>query len=315
MNNISEADLKRLYLFRSVNLESVQGALDACTVRTAAPGDVIIRAGHPNRHVYLLLEGHLRVHPHSITDEPMVVIGPGEMVGEISVIDQQPASSYIVAGEPCRLMVMDEDILWSLIQSSHAAARNLLFILASRLRHADRMIMGDVPTGEDFDHYGSVDALTGLRSRKWLDHMIQRQFMRSSTCGDPLSLLMIDIDHFKDFNNQHGHAYGDRVLYAIAQTFSNHLRPIDIIARYGGDEFIIVLPNIPITAAREVANRLHREVMKAVPLMPDWQSIPHPTLSIGLAEICAGQTPEMLMTAADAALHRAKKSGGNCIVG
>ena len=315
MNNISEADLKRLYLFRSVNLESVQGILDACTVRTAAPEDVVIHAGRPNRYVYLLLEGRLRIHPHSISDEPVVIIGPGEMVGEISVIDQQPASTNVVADEPCRLMVMDEDTLWSLIQSSHAAARNLLFILASRLRHADQLIMGDVPLGEEFDHYGSVDALTGLRSRKWLDHMMQRQFMRSTTCGEPLSLLMIDIDHFKDFNDQHGYAYGDRVLYAIAQTLSNHLRPIDIIARYGGDEFIILLPNIPINAAREVANRLHREVMKAVPLMPDWKSIPHPTLSIGLAEVYVGQTPEAILTAADAALHSAKKSGGNCIVG
>jgi len=135
---------------------------------------------------------------------------------------------------------------------------------------------GRCTTGEEFDHYGSVDALTGLRSRKWLDHMMQRQFMRSTTCGEPLSLLMIDIDHFKDFNDQHGYAYGDRVLYAIAQTLSNHLRPIDIIARYGGDEFIILLPNITINAAREVANRLHREVMKAVPLMPIGRASPIP---------------------------------------
>lgn len=315
MNNISEADLKRLYLFRSVNLESVQGILDTCAVQTAAPGDVIIQAGLPNRYVYLLLEGCLRVHPHDVSDGHVVVIGPGELVGEISVIDQQPASANVIADESCRLMVMDEDILWSLVQSSHAAARNLLFILASRLRHADRLIMGDVSPGEGFDHYGSVDALTGLRSRRWLDHMIQRQFMRSRTSGEPLSLLMIDIDHFTDFNNQHGRAYGDRVLYTIAQNISNHLRPIDIIARYGGDEFVILLPNVPITAAREVASRLHREVMKAVPLMPDGKSIPHPTLSIGLAEVQTGQTPEMFMTAADTALRRARNSNGNCIVG
>lgn len=315
MNNISEADLKRLYLFRSVNFESIQGILDACTFRLVAPGDVIIHAGSPNRYIYLLLDGHLRIHPHCLSEEPVVVLGPGEMVGEMSVIDQRPASANVVAAEPCRIIVMEEDILWSLIQSSHNAARNLLFILTSRLRHADQLITGDVPLGEEFNRDGSVDALTGLRDRKWLDHVMQRQFLRSQTCGEPLSMILIDIDHFKTFNKKHGHPYGDRVLYAIAQNLSNRLRPTDIIARYGGDEFVILLPNFSIRTAREVAERLYREVVKAVPIMPDGKSVPHPTLSIGLAEVGAGQSPEMFVTAVHAALDCAKKNGGDCIVG
>ena len=315
MNDISEADLKRLYLFRSVNLESIQGVLDACTLRLASSGEVIIHAGSPNRYIYLLLDGHLRIHPHGLSEEPVVVLGPGEMVGEMSVIDQQPASANVVAAEPCRIMVMEEDILWSLIQSSHDAARNLLFILTSRLRHADQLITDNVPPGEEFDHYGSVDALTGLRGRKWLDHVMQRQFLRSMTCGEPLSVILIDIDDFKAFNNKHGHAYGDRVLYAIAQNLSDRLRPTDIIARYGGDEFVILLPNFSISAAREVAERLHREVVKAVPMMPDGKSVPHPSLSIGLAEVGTGQSPERLVTAAHAALDCARKNGGDCIAG
>jgi two-component system, cell cycle response regulator len=315
MNNISEADLKRLYLFRCVNLESIQGLLDACTVRTATPGEVIITAGEPNRYVYLLVEGRLRVHPHGVQDRPVILLNPGEMVGEMSVIDQQPASAHVVADEFCRLMVMDEDILWSLIQASHAAARNLLFMLSRRLRHADYLIAGESLMVEEMEHCGSVDALTGLRSRSWLDHMIQRQFMRSMANGESISILMIDIDHFRAFNERYGHAYGDRVLYAIAHSLGNHLRPTDLLARYGGDEFIILLPSIDIEAAGEIANRLHSDVMRDVPLMPDGESVPHPTLSIGLAEVRAGQTPESMIAAADAALMRAKESGGNCIVG
>ena len=315
MNNISDADLRRLTLFRSVNIESIQGVIDACTLRLAASGEVIIHAGSPNRHIYLLLDGHLHIHPHCLSEEPVVVLGPGEMVGEMSVIDQQPASANVVAAEPCRIIVMEEDILWSLIQSSHEAARNLLFILTSRLRHADQLITSDVPLGEEFDHYENVDALTGLRGRKWLDHVIQRQFLRSMTCGEPLSMVLIDIDHFKAFNSKYGHAYGDRVLYAISQNLSNRLRPTDIIARYGGDEFVILLPNFSISAAREVAERLHREVVNAVPMMPDGKSVPHPTLSIGLAEIGTGRSAANLESAAQAALDCAQKNGGDCIVG
>ncbi|MBA4398003.1 MAG: GGDEF domain-containing protein, partial [Syntrophus sp. (in: bacteria)] len=212
MNNISDADLRRLFLFGSVNPESIRGVLDACTLRLAAPGEVIIHAGSPNRHIYLILDGRLHIHPDCLSEEPLAVLGPGEMVGEMSVIDHQPASANVVAVEPCRIMVMEEDILWSLIQSSHDAARNLLFILTRRLRHADQVITGNVAPGEGYEQYGSVDALTGLRGRKWLDHVIQRQFLRSKTCGEPLSMILIDIDHFKAFNSKHGHAYGDRVL-------------------------------------------------------------------------------------------------------
>jgi diguanylate cyclase (GGDEF)-like protein len=315
MNNISEAEFKSLYLFKSINFESVQGILDSCSVRRIVSGETVIHAGKPNRQVYLLLEGRLRIHPDGSGGEPIIILGPGEMAGEMSVIDHQPASASVVADEPCRALVMEEDILWSLIHSSHEAARNLLFILTSRLRHADRLIVGQAPSVEEFDHYGSVDALTGLRSRKWLDQVIQRQFLRSMTSGEPLSVILVDIDRFKAFNDKYGRAYGDRVLYAIAQNLSNRLRPTDIIARYSGDEFIILLPNFAISAAREIAKRLHSEVVKAVPMMPDGKSVPHPTLSIGLAEIAKGHSPESLLRTASAAISRAKRKGGNCIVG
>lgn len=314
MNTVTENEFKRLLLFRSVHLESVRGVLDACTLRQVAPDEAIIHAGRPNRCIYLLLAGRLRVHPHGLHEESVVVLGPGEMVGEMSVIDQQPASASVVAAEPCRILVMEEDILWSLIQSSHEAACNLLYILSSRLRHADQLIMGDVPPGQEFDPCGSVDALTGLRDRKWFDHVLQRQFLRSMTSGEPLSIILIDIDDFRTFNHEHGRAHGDRVLYAIAQNLSSHLRPADIIARYGSDEFVVLLPNFSMSAARGVAERLYREIAKAIPVMPDGKSVPHPTLSMGLTEAATGQLRRSFVSAAHAALERAKAGGGNGIV-
>lgn len=315
MSHVSEAELMRVYLFRAVNLESVQGILDVCTVRCAAPGDVIIHAGKPNRQIFLLLEGRLRIHPKGLNKPAIVVLGPGEMVGEMSAVDQRPASADVVADEPCRMMVMDEDILWSLIHASHQAARNLLIVLAGRLRHSDRLLTGELPLGEELCYCGTVDALTGLRSRKWLEQVMQRQHLRSMTSGEPLSVILIDVDQFKAFNEKYGRAYSDRILYAIAQNFNNCLRPTDIIARYGGDEFVILLPNVSITVARQLAERLHRDMAKAVPIMPDGKSVPHPTLSMGLAEIGKGLSAEALMTAATAALKRARENGGGCIIG
>lgn len=124
---------------------------------------------------------------------------------------------------------------------------------------------------------------------------------------------MVDIDHFRRFNDNYGRSYGDHVLYSIAHTISDHLRPTEVLARYGDDEFIILLPGIGIKSARSVAERLHEVVMNAVPVMPDGKSIPHPTISVGIAEMKNDQTVDKLIADARSALSRAKSNGRNCI--
>jgi diguanylate cyclase (GGDEF)-like protein len=312
---ISEADLKRICLFKNVNLESIKGLLEDCPLQKFERGDVVIGAGQSLRHIYLVLEGYLRVHPQSLDQGPIVVLGPGDITGEISVIDHQPAAAYVVADDSCLLIVVHEDILWSLIRSSHAAALNLLYILAKRLRHSDVLIAGDMQDDQDYEQYGSMDALTGLHSRSWLEMMLKRQFLRSATIGEPLSVIMIDIDDFREFNQAHGRIYSDRVLYSLAHQLSEQLRPTDIIARYGGDEFMILLPHVNLMTAQNVAERLRQDMKKSVPVTPDGNSVPYPTLSFGLAEARSDQTAESFIKTAEDALSRAKEMGGNCIVG
>lgn len=311
METFRVEELRQIRLFHSVELDAIKGILDACTVRSLDAGEVLITAGQDNRTVYFLLEGHVRIHLASIQNQPTAILGPGESVGEMSVIDHKPASAFVVAAEPVRLLAMEEELLWSLVRSSHAAADNLLIGLSNRLRHADAVISESGEMEEDCRHYGTIDALTGLHNRFWLETLLDRQVQRSTVGGLPLSLIMIDIDHFKTFNDRYGHAYGDHVLYAVAHTLSGHLRPTEIIARYGGDDFVVILPDMGLEPARDIGERLHRGVMDAVPVTPDGSSIPHPTISIGLAELKAGQTGKDLLAEADQALCRAKESGRN----
>lgn len=312
MNAIKEEELREIRLFKSVDLESIKGIIDACTVQFLERGDVLINKGETNRTVYFLLDGCVSVHLDSLESKPTAILGPGESVAEMSVIDRQPTTAYVVAAEPTCLLAMDEEILWSLIHSSHAAACNIIGILTSRLRHADAVIaeIGDIG---DLRGYGTIDALTGLHNRFWLDQIIERQVHRCTTDGRPMCLIMIDIDEFRAFNDRHGHTHGDHVLYSVANAIGDNLRPAEIIARYASDEFVVVLPKVEMEMARRISERLHRGVISSVPVMPDGSSMPHPTISIGVVAMQPGQTGKQILAEAGKALARAREKGGNCI--
>ncbi|MBU4121122.1 MAG: GGDEF domain-containing protein [Proteobacteria bacterium] len=194
----------------------------------------------------------------------------------------------------------------------HIHNSHLISTLTARLRHTDAIIAEISETG-DFQGYSTIDALTGLHNRFWLEQVIERQVQRCTKDGRPICAIIVDIDYFKTFNERYGHTHGDHVLYSVANTISDNLRPAEIIARCGGDEFAVLLPTVEIEMARRIAERLHAGVMGAVPVMPDGSTIPHPTISIGVAALQPGQTGKQLLAEAGRALSRAKNSGGNCI--
>jgi len=137
---LNKKDLKNSLLLRGIDLESVLGLLEDCPVRELKEGTVLIHAGKPNRFLYLVLSGRLRIHVESLDLDPIAVLEPGEIAGELSLIDNQVTSASVVAHEDCRLLELDEKTMWTLVEDSHAVARNLLFILSRRLRHGNAMI-------------------------------------------------------------------------------------------------------------------------------------------------------------------------------
>ncbi|HEX6115006.1 MAG TPA: EAL domain-containing protein [Geminicoccaceae bacterium] len=124
-------------------METIRSRLRRCSVSSLRPGDVLITADRRNDQLYLLLSGDLSVHLGSPADPPIVVLGAGKTVGELSLIDKQPTSAFVVAQTACRLLVMDESVLWDLVQSSHTIALNLLNTLSHRLRYDNRLIYQD----------------------------------------------------------------------------------------------------------------------------------------------------------------------------
>ena len=161
------------------------------------------------------------------------------------------------------------------------------------------------------------DGLTGLANRRSFDQTLAMEWSRAQRSKKPLSLLFADVDHFKLYNDLHGHQRGDECLRAVASVIGeNALRPADLSARYGGEEFATIMPETDQKGARKVAERL-RSVLAELRLHHGAASAgPLVTLSIGIATIVPSEEvcPDLLLTQADQALYAAKHSGRNCVV-
>lgn len=157
-----------------------------------------------------------------------------------------------------------------------------------------------------------TDSLTGVANRKCFDQTLINEIAEAVQTDKPLSLCMIDVDHFKKFNDAHGHRAGDSALRFVANMFQHSLRAYDLVARYGGEEFAVIMPNANLEIGDKVCSRMceslsAREIVKRV----TGERLGHITVSIGVAQLREGDTPESLIERADSALYLAKRSGRN----
>lgn len=156
------------------------------------------------------------------------------------------------------------------------------------------------------------DALTGLFNRRYLEESLETEVRRAARYDSPLSLNMIDIDHFKSYNDAHGHSRGDEVLRVVAQRLREQTRTADIVARYGGEEFVVILPMTTKPHARLVAEKLRAAIASTIADRAEAGSDVPLTISVGVSSFPGdASTATGLLQAADAALYAAKDRGRN----
>jgi len=314
-SSLSSEELAPLRVLNGVSPEAVEGLLDACPITTLEVGETLLEKGETNKELYVILSGIIRVIIDEDTTETPLILETGQTVGEMSVLDGKPTSAKVIATCFSRLLVVSEDKFWRLIDVSHRFAKNMLLLLAHRMRADDNFIRDSISLKNRLEEQTTIDPLTSLRNRRWLDDNFIKLIQRANFDKEIISFFMVDIDHFKGVNDTYGHLVGDEVLRDVSKVIRDSLRPGDFSCRFGGEEFAIILPNTSVEEARIPAERIRTKVQSVTAQLAVPDKYPAITISIGISSTSEKiKEVNEIIEAADENLYKAKESGRNRVV-
>lgn len=229
-----------------------------------------------------------------------LVAADGQVIGSFCAIDFKPK----------QWTERDIDILSDLARSTmrEIELRRLVQELASTNARLVEQMEKVTALNQQLEVQTATDALTGLNNRRAFEHSLAQELALVDRRATPLSLLIVDVDHFKTINDTYGHAKGDTVLQAVAALLTQSARAIDVVARIGGEEFAVILPNTDAASARGVAERMRAAVENEA-----WLTKPL-TISLGIATLLKHETAGSLFVRADKAMYAAKEGGRNRVV-
>lgn len=319
MEPLRESDLAllaRAELFRGIpplGMEQlVCSFLSGPVVETHPAGRVLLEPGCANDRLFVVLEGALTVQLEDELHGHLLALGPGQCFGEMSLIDRTGISATVLTMADCRLLSIASRDLWPMMRIDTLLAFNLMQVLSGRVRSVNKALIRSHHIRRDLEHEIRRDALTGVFNRRWIDEQFARELEHCQREARPATLLMCDIDHFKQLNDQHGHALGDRALRVFAETLAQAIRPGDLLGRYGGEEFALLLPDAGGDTALGIAERL-RQAVAAVSI-PSTSAPVRLSASFGAASWQPGDAScsiDDLFLRADEALYAAKRAGRN----
>ncbi|MGD0726552.1 MAG: diguanylate cyclase [Spirochaetia bacterium] len=294
-----------------------QVAEHLATVKLTA-GQTLFHEGDQGNDLYIIADGAAAV---SIKlpdggDKEIARFAPGDFFGEMSIFDNAPRSASCRALEKSVLYSLSKDAFTDIITDHPELALKLMYrmlnVTTQRLRGTSEFVSEMVLWGEGARKRAVTDELTGVYNRRFLEDSLGNYVAEAQEKGEPLSLVMVDLDHFRQINELYGQTKGDATVRSAAQLFRSLLRETDVIARYGGDEFVIIMPRTEPAHATELMSRVCAEVARLEILKDMKGAITTVTSSMGVAGFPLHASDlSGLRAAADAALYRAKEEGRN----
>jgi len=308
----SSADAVRLGFIAEAEAQALEPLLGQCRQLQVEAGKVVLEGNANNSSAFVLLDGELAVKLQPSDANSIGVVQVGELVGEGSALTGNLTSAWVIATTPARLLLLERQVLLELASSSHHFAYRLLVTVCERLYSSNQKAQSSDAESKDYRQKAFFDQLTGLKNRAWLNHHLGELLEAQQQRDNGLHFFMVDIDHFKRFNDTWGHALGDQVLVAVGQALEAATRPGDHVIRLGGEEILVLADHLGSNSdAAGIGERL-RLAVERCKVTVEQQSEPlQVTISIGAARFSPGEASDATLERADQALYRAKEGGRN----
>jgi diguanylate cyclase (GGDEF)-like protein len=310
--------LKTVNIFSSLSEGEIHTLLPFLHLMEIDGDKTIFHEGEDGHELFIVRSGRVAI-SIKLSDgrkRELAEFLPGDFFGEMSIFDSAPRSATCYTKERSSLFFLRAGDFFSLIKHHPSIALKVMHRMAritlERLHNTNAFISDMVHWGEEARRRAITDEFTGAYNRHFLEEAMENNFEVARNMGESLSFIMVDLDNFRSINELYGHSTGDRVIMEVVSVFKKYLRSNDILARYGGDEFAILMPRTDLEQARNIAENICKEVASIPFLKNLGGEITRITISQGIAAFPDHANDiETLRKKADDALYRAKEMGRN----
>lgn len=289
--------------------------------RVCQPGEIVMREGQPGDLFYIIRSGNAVVFKGDLQSPAILGFrGMGEAIGEMALLENLPRSASVIALDVMTLWAFNREAFYRFLQENPNFSINLMNMLSSRIRKSDEERMRgyvrekeQVVALETLSRQATHDPLTGLFNRRYLDQILYGEIAHARQSDSLLGILMADVDHFKQINDRYGHKAGDMMLQSVGALMKSCVRSADIVCRYGGEEFVIVMPGASESIVGKCAEEIRSKFEKSSIKFED--RMIQATISLGVAIYpLHGPNVDEVFINADRALYKAKHEGRNRVM-
>jgi len=292
------------------------------TERICQPGEIILREDEDGDIFYVIRSGETAIIKGDFQNPTILGFrGVGDALGEMALLENLPRSATVIALNAVSLWSLSRAMFYQFVGENHPSfSLDLMNMLSSRIRKADEerrrgyvREKQQVVVLETLSKQATHDPLTGLFNRRYLDQILYGEIAHARQNGSLVGILMADVDHFKKINDNYGHKAGDLMLQAVGNLMKKCVRSADIVCRYGGEEFVIVMPGASAPTVSKCAEEI-RARFEMLSVTSEGREI-QATLSLGAAIYpLHGPNVDEVFIHADRAMYQAKQGGRNRVV-
>jgi diguanylate cyclase (GGDEF)-like protein len=312
------AVLRNIEILSSLKKKELDQFAALMKKETYTEGETLFNEGDAGDCMFIVLSGSVSITVNLENGDTLEIaeITEGNFFGEMSIFDSVPRSATCSTKANTQVMRLKGDDFYQYIRSNPEAGikvmHRMLEITSTRLQNTGAFLSDMVTWGEQARTRAITDDFTGLYNRRFLDDAMEDRLDEAKSSGHPLSVVMVDLDHFGTLNNEYGQKVGDNVILEVVPIFKQHFTEKDILARYGGDEFTFVLSQTPGEVAQKLCTAMIQDVNKIDILSNLNGSIREVTASVGVASFPDhGGSSVEVRERADQALYQAKELGRN----